>query len=85
MESKQEILEKKIKTKEDELSKIDENIDQLQKKKANKSEEIIKLKNEMAAYRMEEINLVLGERGLKISDILEAVKKGDLESVINKQ
>lgn len=85
MDSKIGQLDKKIQNKEVELSKLDESIEQLKMKRDEKNEELIKLKNERAAYQINEINLVLGEKGMKLGDILSAVKSGKLDSIINKK
>lgn len=82
-------LEKKIKQKKDELEKIKlKRKDMLSKlnildKDINKKEvEIKQLVNEKAAMEMQEITLVLEEKGLKLSDIVTAVKENKLDKLM---
>ncbi|MBY7009317.1 hypothetical protein FDC58_14930 [Clostridium botulinum] len=77
-----EVLEKKITLAESELEKTEEKIKQLEEKRNSIKDKLTNLKNQKAAYEMENIKIILGENGLKITDILNAVKSGEINQII---
>lgn len=79
MDSKLEQLRKKIEGKENELSKIENSLNQLQEKRNEKNNELEQLRNEAARYELKEINVILGKKGMKLSDIIKAVKENRIK------
>lgn len=76
-----EQLDKRIENTKEELNKIDEKIVNLNNKKTALKSKLTNLENERMVYEMKSLSAVLGENGLKVSDIFAAVKSGKLDDL----
>lgn len=86
MDNKEKItqLDAKIESTEKELNKITEKRTSYEKKEKELADKIKILQNEKSACQMEDINISLNEKGLKLEDIMNAIKTGNVQVLQSK-
>ncbi|WP_455938490.1 hypothetical protein [Gemella morbillorum] len=72
-------IEKKIKKKEEELKILMEKKDKVETKIKETMGEIEDLQNNKLAKEMKEINVKLNAKGIKLTDIVDAINRNDVE------
>lgn len=77
-------FDKEINEIEDKISKIDEKQKSLAEEKKTLSNKLITKKNEKAAYEMKNLNIVLDQNNLKLSEVIKLIKEGKFNALEEK-